>query len=129
MKEVVLKPLYHNKQECIGIYFENWPSLNGALRKHAGAKWSTTHKCWYVLLNRENYNKVFFALRGKAVISQGELHHYLAERKKKRSAPKQMEVPSNQNPKVAHSHSVVSNKAVAPVALPTPQKKPFDKFP
>ena len=38
MKEVILKPLHHRGQECIGIYFENSFSLNGAIRKQAGAK-------------------------------------------------------------------------------------------
>lgn len=83
MKQVILKPLYHRGQECIGIWFENNPKLNGAIRKGAGAKWSQTNKCWYVLLSKENYNKLFFALKGWAEIEQSELHQYLSEKKKK----------------------------------------------
>ena len=83
MKKVILKPLHHRNQECIGIYFENSSVLNGAIRKNAGAKWSQTNKCWYVPLSKENYNKLFFAVKGKAEIEQSELHQYLADKKEK----------------------------------------------
>lgn len=55
MKEVVLKPLQHRGMECIGIFFENSPTLNGLIQKNAGAKWSQTNKCWYVPLSKENF--------------------------------------------------------------------------
>ena len=87
MKKVTLKPLYHKNQECIGIYFENTTVLNGAIRKNAGAKWSQTNKCWYIPLSKENYNKLFFALKGKAAIEQSALHEYLAAKKKKVLTP------------------------------------------
>ena len=86
MKKVTLKPLYHRGQECIGIWFENSGTLNGAISKNAGAKWSQTNKCWYVPLSKENYNKLFFTLKGKATIEQSVLHQYLADKKKKISA-------------------------------------------
>lgn len=83
MQNVTLKPLHHQQQECIGIYFENNSQLNSAIRKNAGARWSQTNKCWYVPLSKENYNKLFFALKGKAKIEQSGLHKYLTEKKKK----------------------------------------------
>ena len=82
MKKVILKPLYHRGQECIAICFEKSDALNGAIRKKAGAKWSQTNKCWYVLLSKENYNKLFFALKDKAEIEQSALHQYLADKRK-----------------------------------------------
>ncbi len=82
MKQVVLKPLHHNGQECLGIYFENSSVLNGVLRKKAGASWSQSNRCWYVPLSKGNYNKVFLALKGLATIDQSSLHQYLAEQKK-----------------------------------------------
>jgi integrase/recombinase XerD len=85
MKQVILKPLHHREQECIGIYFENSSLLNGAIRKQAGAKWSQTKKVWWVPLSKENYNKLFFALKGKAEIEQSVLYTYLADKKKKGS--------------------------------------------
>lgn len=82
MEKVALKPLRHREQECIGIYFEHNAKINGAIRQKAGAKWSQTHKCWWVPLNKDNYNKLFFALKGLATIEQSALHDYLAQRKK-----------------------------------------------
>lgn len=82
MLTVTLKPLYHRGQECIGIYFENSAKLNGAVRKGAGAKWSQTNKCWFLPLSKENYNKIFFSLKGTAAIEQTALYDYLADKKK-----------------------------------------------
>jgi integrase/recombinase XerD len=83
MTQVILKPLHHRGQECIGIYFENNTTINNAIRKGADARWSQTNKCWYVLLSKDSYNKLFFALKGKAEIEQSALHQYLADKKKK----------------------------------------------
>jgi site-specific recombinase XerD len=83
MKLVTLKPLWHRQLECIGIYFENDAIINGSIRKDAGAKWSSTNKCWWVPLTKENYNSLFFALKGKASIEQTALHKYLADKKEK----------------------------------------------
>jgi hypothetical protein len=63
MQTVMLKPLLHGGQECIGIYFENLPSLNGAIRKQTGARWSQDCRCWHVPLSKENYDKLFAAIK------------------------------------------------------------------
>ncbi len=86
MKKVILKPLYHRNQECIGIYFDNYGTINTLIRKQANAKWSQSNKCWYVPLSKENYNKLFFALKGKAEIEHSALHKYLADKKNKTTA-------------------------------------------
>jgi integrase/recombinase XerD len=112
MKQVILKPLHHRGEECIGIYFENSPVVNGAIRKEAGARWSQTNKCWYVPLSKENYNKLFFALKGKAEIKQSALHTYLADKKKKEG---KMPVRSNQLPEksgVADYAKVAASPAI-----------------
>jgi hypothetical protein len=85
MKQIILKPLHHRGQECIGIYFEINYKIQGALRKTGVVKFSATNKCWYTALNKENYNKIFFALKGVAAIEQSALHTYLADKKKKGS--------------------------------------------
>lgn len=87
LPNVILKPLQHRNQECIGVFFENWPRLNGAIRKKASARWSQTKKCWYVPLNKENYNKVCNALKGLGKIDQTELHQYLLKRKNQKNKP------------------------------------------
>jgi site-specific recombinase XerD len=107
MQIVTLKPLHHRQQECIGIYFENSLQLNTAIRKNAGARWSQTNKCWYILLSKENYNRLFFALKGKAEIEQSALHKYLTEKKKK----------------VQGTESTVKGKSVITKQPSTPEKK------
>ncbi len=83
MIEVVLKPLQHRGEECIGIYFEINYRIQGALRKTGVVKFSKTNKCWYTPLSKENYNKVFFALEGMASIENAALHRYLSDKKKR----------------------------------------------
>jgi len=96
MTEVVLQPLQHRGNECIGIYFEKSPRLNGAIQKHAGARWSQTNKCWYVTLSKENYNKLAMALKGLATIEQSALHEYLIKKKKQQSLLKTAVKPTTQ---------------------------------
>lgn len=120
MTTVVLKPLIHRNQECIGIYFENLQKLNTAISKQAGAKWSQTNKCWYIPQNKESYNKLIRALVGKADIERSALDKYLLE-KKKTISPAGPSVPqlkssevikpslkantiSSQNKAVTHQH-------------------------
>jgi hypothetical protein len=81
MIAISLKPLNHRSQECIGIYYDNHSSLNGIVRKIAGAKWSQENKCWYVPLSKENYNKLYFALKEKAELDITALKQYLEKRK------------------------------------------------
>lgn len=116
MQTVILKPLQHREKECIGIYFEHSAVLNGAIRNHAGAKWSQTKKCWWVPLSKENYNKLFFALKGKAEIEQSALHAYLSEKKKKGSYIKPVTSSRTQTvitrqPAVAEKKQVMASPA------------------
>ncbi len=83
MKEVVLNPIQHRGMECIGIFFEINFKIQGALQKTGVVKFSINNKCWYTALNKENYNKIFFALKGLANIDQELLYQYLAAKKKK----------------------------------------------
>lgn len=82
MTNVVLKPLLHRGMECIGIYFEIQLKINGALRKTGVCRFSNTHKCWYALNTKENYNKVHHAIKELAVIDNTALYQFLAEKKK-----------------------------------------------
>lgn len=82
MQKVLLKPLYHREQEWIGIYYSPSNIINGLLKLKAGARWTQTHKCWYVPLNKAAYNKVWFALEGKAELEIQELLQYLEAKKK-----------------------------------------------
>lgn len=86
MTTVLLKPLLHRGKECIGIYFELNFKIQAALQRNGLAKFSSTHKCWYVPLSKENYNKVFFALEGLATLDNSALHQYLADKKNKKES-------------------------------------------
>ena len=70
---VTLKPFLHRTGEQIGIYFENYESINLLIRKKAGAKWSQSGKCWYVSLNEKAYKQVYEAIKEKAEINNSEL--------------------------------------------------------
>lgn len=72
MEKIVLKPLEHRGNLCIGIYFRKNQTLQSVLQKDAGARWSRTHSCWYVKFNQENYTKLVETLSGKALIEQSE---------------------------------------------------------
>ncbi len=86
MKEIILKPLQHRGMECIGIYFEINYKIQGALQKTGVVKFSNTNKCWYTPLSKENYNKIFIALKGLATLEQSALHQYLSNKKNKTQA-------------------------------------------
>jgi integrase/recombinase XerD len=78
---VTLKPFLHRDGEQIGIYFENYESINILIRKKAGAKWSQTGKCWYVPLNEKSYKQVLEAIKEKTEINNSGLKEYLEKRK------------------------------------------------
>lgn len=52
-----IRKLFHNGNEQIGIFFGFDEELRSKA-KSIGARWSQTHKCWYVLYNKENYKLI-----------------------------------------------------------------------
>jgi len=54
---VQLRKIFHRENYQIGIFFGIDDELNFKA-KNIGANWSKTHKCWYVLYNKENYNRI-----------------------------------------------------------------------
>ncbi|MEO7119479.1 MAG: tyrosine-type recombinase/integrase [Ginsengibacter sp.] len=81
METIVLKPLLHRSEECIGIYFEKNAFLQSLIQKNVNAKWSKTYSCWYVPLSKSNYEQLAKALYGKAVLQTIELKEYLLRKK------------------------------------------------
>jgi len=51
---IQLRKLFHNGNDQIGIYFGFDEELKNKARS-IGARWSQTHRCWYMLYNKENY--------------------------------------------------------------------------
>lgn len=95
MEKVILKPLYHRGQECIGIYFQRNAKLQSLIQTKAGGRWSKTKKCWYVSLSKNNYEKLAKALKGNGDIKTDELKEYLLQKK---SNQKQIPVPTINTP-------------------------------
>lgn len=81
MQTVALKPLNHRGCECIGIYFDVNYNINDILRKTEVVKFSTTKKCWYCCLTKENYNKIHTALKEIVFLEQASLQQYLLEKR------------------------------------------------
>jgi len=77
---VTLKPIQHRDRECIGIYYDNSLLLNDLLYKHAGAKWSRTKRSWWIPLDRDSYQRLTTALKGKARIDNSLLREYLEKK-------------------------------------------------
>lgn len=123
MEKVVLKPLQHNGQDYIGIYFAHSAVINGALRSKAGAVWSKTHQCWYVAMNQASYSKVYAVLKGKAVLEYRELEDYLKARKgvlnKPGAAPEEaVDLTQRQVKTVVQSPAVVQLSSVNAHVIP-----------
>jgi site-specific recombinase XerD len=112
MKKVVLKPLQHRGQECIGLYFDVNNKIKVALQRTGVVKYSATNRCWYAPLSKDNYNKLFFALKGLAEIDKSALHEYLAEKKKSKGTVTAV---------IKNSPAPVNSKAVAVTKKANPQ--------
>ena len=82
METIILKPLYHHQQECIGIFFSNLPALNKVVKSIAGCRFTKTFKCWYVPLSKVNYNAIAGAFKDLCTIDNLLLRNYLFAQKK-----------------------------------------------
>ena len=82
MEKIVLKPFHHNGEENIGMYFSNMAVLKNAVQKIKKVRWTRTHKCWYVALNKLKYDEILLAFKGLANIEHIELKQYLFAKKK-----------------------------------------------
>jgi len=82
MQEIRLIPLLHRNNECIGIYFDKNVTVENAVRKQPGARWSRTNKCWYIPLTEESYTLLVADLHDKAKVDNGALRGYLQKKRK-----------------------------------------------
>jgi hypothetical protein len=58
MDTINLKRIFHRGKECVGLYFDNNPTLNNLVQKLTGVKWSQTNKCWYIPREHGWYNEL-----------------------------------------------------------------------
>jgi hypothetical protein len=69
MDTIDLKRIFHRGKECIGLYFDNNPTLNNLVQKLTGVKWSQTNKCWYILRKPGWYNELKVLNKGKVTLT------------------------------------------------------------
>ncbi len=72
MEKIILRFLQHRGNECIGIYFRKNKILQNVLQRDAGALWSRTHGCWYLIANASNFARLKNAIGTKANIEVDE---------------------------------------------------------
>ena len=81
MDTITIKPIsYHNARHA-GIFFKDHKEVNEVVRKVKGIKWSTTHRCWYVPLTREDCGRVYNIVRHFGTVEVSELKEYLKAEK------------------------------------------------
>jgi site-specific recombinase XerD len=81
MKTIFLKPIIHKNSVCIGIYFKLDILLNNAAKKIKGCLWTKTHKCWYIPISKENYEKIKGTFLPLAKVDINDLRNYLYSKK------------------------------------------------
>jgi site-specific recombinase XerD len=82
MPLVRLTPLYHRHQESIAIGINTAYALERLVRTVPQARWSRTHRTWYVPLSKLHYRLLVEKLKGAAVeIDMVPLKRYLEQRK------------------------------------------------
>lgn len=68
MLHIVLQPLWHKEQMVIGIYFAKNSQLNSIIKQLHEAKWTQTHKCWYLPCTNQAYHALQLAVKTIATI-------------------------------------------------------------
>jgi integrase/recombinase XerD len=67
---VQVRKIWHKGAFQIGIYFGFSDHLKQKAR-NIGARWSQTHRCWYVLYNKQNYNEIKRTFTNIEIIKDG----------------------------------------------------------
>lgn len=73
MQQIVLQPLWHHEQMIIGIFFAKNTQLNSIIKLLPNAKWTKTHKCWYLPSTNEAYHALQLAVKNIAIIDNSLL--------------------------------------------------------
>lgn len=73
MENIRLTPLTHRGNACIGVYFALNITLNNIFKNLPFARWSKTHRCWYIPFGEQELKKLEEAVSGIAVTDASEL--------------------------------------------------------
>lgn len=110
---VRLEHLVHRAQRCIALHFPNDAGLIAAA-KHAGARWSKTHRCWYTPNSPERLRAIFAAFKGLAWVDSSPLF-----------TPKKTPVPTT--PPIQPGNAPAASKPAAqPLPVGAPQQAALD---
>ena len=82
MKTIIFRPFFHRGEEKLGIVFGNDVIINDIAKRVQGVKWSCTHKCWYVPLNKDACASAYQSLKPVGLIHLDELRMYLIRKKR-----------------------------------------------
>ena len=80
MQPIALQPLFHRGQEQIGLFFSRNSEVERAVRTVKGVKWSQTHGCWYLPLNKGSLQIIIETLGGKTCLDTSAVNAYLNKR-------------------------------------------------
>ena len=77
---ITVKPLYHRNGEHMAMHFKPCLRLNTIIKQLPGIKHSTTHQCWYLPCNRQNYQSLLLAIAPVALADSRKLKEYLLQK-------------------------------------------------
>jgi len=55
---IKLKPIIHRGEEQLAIIFPFDKEIDYVIRSLKEIKWTQTHKCWYLPLNKDSFEKI-----------------------------------------------------------------------
>ncbi len=70
----------HRGKECICIRFPHDPALQTTIRSLRNARWSQTHKCWYLPLSSDYLNVLTAACGGNVTVDVTAVSEYLKQK-------------------------------------------------
>ncbi len=88
MKKISVKPLYHKKQNCLGLYYPIDEQLTKLVKTFPDAKWSKTNNCWYIANHKTNLKELFQVFKGIAYIDTSAVFANTNASNKKKIEPK-----------------------------------------
>lgn len=83
MKKVSVKPVFHNNQNCLGLYYPFDNQITNLVKTFPDAKWSKTNKCWLIINHQTNLKELFQVFKGIAYIDTSTLFTRTTNKTKK----------------------------------------------
>ncbi len=95
-QKIIIAPLTHRKQECIGLYLKFNEEIINKVKAIDGARWSASNRCWYFGKEVFNLNKVFNILKPFAYLDYSALKKQppASKQKPKRPAKPRVNIPA-----------------------------------